>query len=328
MPGTARFIDLMEQIGYQLIMKSAFITVSGRPSAGKSTLINKICGYKVSIVSSTPQTTRNKIRGIVTDERGQLVFLDTPGYHISDKLINTQLKEVAEDAVSESDLILYVVDPTRDLGEEENKLLEFLSKSSSSIVIAFNKIDVLEERGKNKLEFIESLQNFFRKRISPSGSDDKRDISFFSVSAKSGEGVDKLLDKIYELSPEGEMMYPPDYYTDQDVEFRICEIIREKAINRTKEEIPHSVYVEIADTEMGFNPDGTEKLWVRAFLVAESESQKGILIGKGGEKIKAIRIAAKREIKSIFPYTVQLDLRVKVHKNWRKKGALLNRLIK
>lgn len=165
-------------------MKSAFITVSGRPSAGKSTLINKICGYKVSIVSSTPQTTRNKIRGIVTDERGQLVFLDTPGYHISEKLINTQLKEVAEDAVSESDLILYVVDPTRDLGEEENKLLEFLSKSSSSIVIAFNKIDVLEERGKNKTEFIESLQNFFRKRISPAGADDKRDISFFFCFCK------------------------------------------------------------------------------------------------------------------------------------------------
>ena len=307
-------------------MKSAFITVSGRPSAGKSTLINRICGYKVSIVSSTPQTTRNKIRGIYTDDRGQLVFLDTPGYHISDKLINTQLKEVAEDAVSESDLILYVVDPTRDIGEEENKLLEFLSKSSSSIVIAFNKTDVLEERGKNKPEFIESLQNFFRKRISR--SDDQRDISFFSVSAKTGKGVDNLLSKIYELSPDGEMMYPPDYYTDQDVEFRICEIIREKAINRTKEEIPHSVYVEIADTEMTYNPDGSEKLWVRAFLVAESESQKGILIGKGGEKIKSIRIAAKREIKSVFPYTVQLDLRVKVHKNWRKKGALLNRLIR
>ncbi len=307
-------------------MKSAFITVSGRPSAGKSTLMNKICGYKVSIVSSTPQTTRNKIRGIYTDERGQLVFLDTPGYHLSEKLMNTQLKEVAEDAVSESDLILYVVDPTRDIGEEENKLLEFLSKSSSPVVIAFNKIDVLEERGKNKKEFIESLQNFIKKRITPPGKE--REISFFSVSAKSGEGVDKLLGRIYELSPEGEMMYPPDYYTDQDVQFRICEIIREKAINRTKEEIPHSVYVEISDAEMGYNPDGTEKLWVRAFLVAESESQKGILIGKGGEKIKAIRIAAKREIKSVFPYTVQLDLRVKVHKNWRKKGALLNRLIK
>ena len=309
-------------------MKSAFITVSGRPSAGKSTLINRICGYKVSIVSSTPQTTRNKIRGIYTDERGQLVFLDTPGYHISDKLINTQLKEVAEDAVSESDMILYVVDPTRDIGNEENKLLDFLSKSRLPVAVAFNKTDVLEERGKNKQEFIESLQNFIKKRIMPPDKEKQREISFFSVSAKTGDGVDQLLAKVYELSPEGEMMYPPDYYTDQDVEFRISEIIREKAINRTKEEIPHSVYVEIADTEMSYNPDGSKKLWVRAFLVAESESQKGILIGKGGEKIKAIRIAAKREIKSVFPYTVQLDLRVKVHKNWRKKGALLNRLIK
>ena len=307
-------------------MKSAFITVSGRPSAGKSTLMNKICGYKVSIVSSTPQTTRNKIRGIFTDERGQLVFLDTPGYHLSEKLINTQLKEVAEDAISESELVLYVVDPTRDIGNEERKLLEFLASGTQPLVIAINKSDVLAEKGKDKPEFLDSLQNFIRKQLTIVNKD--RELYFFSVSARSGEGVDKLLDKIYDLSPEGEMMYPPDYYTDQDVQFRISEIIREKAINRTKEEVPHSIYVEISDIEMGENPDGSEKLWVRAFLVAESESQKGILIGKGGEKIKSIRLAAKKEIRSVFPYTVQLDLRVKVHPGWRKKGVLLNRLIK
>lgn len=307
-------------------MKSAFITVSGRPSAGKSTLMNKICGYKVSIVSSTPQTTRNKIRGIFTDERGQLVFLDTPGYHLSEKLINTQLKEVAEDAISESELVLYVVDPTRDIGNEERKLLEFLASGTQPLVIAINKSDVLAEKGKDKPEFLDSLQNFIRKQLTIVNKD--RELYFFSVSARSGEGVDKLLDKIYDLSPEGEMMYPPDYYTDQDVQFRISEIIREKAINRTKEEVPHSIYVEISDIEMGENPDGSEKLWVRAFLVAESESQKGILIGKGGEKIKSIRLAAKKEIRSVFPYTVQLDLRVKVHPGWRRKGGLLKRLIK
>ncbi len=307
-------------------MKSAFITVSGRPSAGKSTLINRICGYKVSIVSSTPQTTRNRIRGIITDNRGQLVFLDTPGYHLSEKIINTQLKTVAEEAVSESDLILYVVDPTRDIGEEEKGLIDFLAFSNQSVIIAINKMDVLEEKGKNNTEFIESLKNFIKKRITVNNRE--REIFFYAVSAKSGNGIKELIDRIYEISPEGEMMYPDDYYTDQDVSFRISEIIREKAINRTKEEIPHSVYVEIADIEMGINPDGSEKLWVRAFLVAESESQKGILIGKGGEKIKAIRIAAKKEIKSIFSYTVQLDLRVKVHPGWRKKGAFLSRLIK
>ena len=288
--------------------------------------MNKICGYKVSIVSSTPQTTRNKIRGIFTDERGQLVFLDTPGYHLSEKLINTQLKEVAEDAISESELVLYVVDPTRDIGNEERKLLEFLASGTQPLVIAINKSDVLAEKGKDKPEFLDSLQNFIRKQLTIVNKD--RELYFFLVSARSGEGVDKLLDKIYDLSPEGEMMYPPDYYTDQDVQFRISEIIREKAINRTKEEVPHSIYVEISDIEMGENPDGSEKLWVRAFLVAESESQKGILIGKGGEKIKSIRLAAKKEIRSVFPYTVQLDLRVKVHPGWRKKGVLLNRLIK
>lgn len=362
-------------------MKSAFVTLAGRPSAGKSTLINKICGHKVSIVSSSPQTTRNIIRGIYTCERGQLVFLDTPGYHISEKMINSQLRQVTESAVRSAEIILYVADCTRDIGEEERKILEYLAHSDdrtargndtgAALVAVINKTDIFDIPEANKEEALKSLGNFLRKSLAAPDSNkdqqnttpkkgiNKEDIPLCRVSAKSGEGVEELLDILFNLAPEGEQLYPDDIYTDQDVEFRISEIIREKAINRTKEEIPHSLYVEIADIEMRKAPNNNsiesngetdvvlddveidadaslddivsrkvESLWVRAFLVAESESQKGILIGKGGEKIRSIRLAAKREIKTIFPYPVTLDLQVKVNKNWRRKGMVLKRLIK
>jgi GTP-binding protein Era len=172
---------------------------------------------------------------------------------------------------------------------------------------------------------MESHENFLKKNLRK--KDVGKEISFCRISAMTGEGVDKLLDVMFEKSPQGEKLYPDDVYTDQDVSFRISEIIREKAVNRTKEEIPHSVYVEISDIEMKETPKG-EELWVRSFLIVESESQKKIVIGTGGEKIQAIKKAAKREIKSIFPYPVIIDLRVKVNQNWRKKRGVITRLIK
>lgn len=305
-------------------MKSSFVTLAGRPSSGKSTLINQICGHKVSIVSRTPQTTRNIIRGVYTESRGQLVFQDTPGYHISEKKLNVELKQITESAVDDAELILYVVDCMREPGEEEKKILEYLAAGNTRIVVAVNKTDLLELPEENKKITLESLGNFLRKNLRKFHKG--RDIAVVNVSARTGEGTGELLDAMFEFAPEGEMMYPEDIYTDQDVSFRISEIIREKAINRTMEEVPHSMYVEIADIEMSGTPPD-DALWVRAFLVVESESQKGILIGAAGEKIRAIKAAAKREIKGIFPYPVTLDLRVKVNKNWRKKGNILKGLI-
>jgi GTP-binding protein Era len=306
-------------------MKSAFVTLFGRPSSGKSTLINKICKQKISIVSSTPQTTRNIIRGIYSIEKGQIIFQDTPGYHISEKKINNQLKQVTEKAINNAEIILYVIDSSREIGEEEKNIIEYISLINSPVVIALNKIDILNFADKNKKEFFTGIENFLKKKLKEKYKD--RQISICQVSAKTGEKLDTLINMIFEYAEEGELFYPEDIYTDQDVTFRISEIIREKAINRTKEEIPHSLYVEIADIQT-IRTDGKESLWVRAFLIVESESQKGIVIGSGGEKIKAIRIAAKKEIKSIFPYPVQIDLRVKVNKNWRRKNSLLNNLIK
>ncbi len=307
-----------------MTMKSSFVTLAGRPSSGKSTLINQICGHKVSIVSRSPQTTRNIIRGVYTESRGQLVFQDTPGYHLSDKKLNIELKQITESAVDDAEMILYVVDCMREPGEEEKKILEFLSAVNTKIVAAVNKTDSLELPEPNKSITLESLGNFLRKNLKKIHRE--RDIAVVNVSARTGDGIEELLNAMFEFAPEGEQMYPDDIYTDQDVSFRISEIIREKAINRTREEVPHSMYVEIADIEMNGTPPD-EQLWVRAFLVVESESQKGILVGSAGEKIRAIKVAAKREIKGIFPYPVTLDLRVKVNKNWRKKGNLLKGLI-
>jgi len=307
-----------------LKMKSAFITLIGRPSSGKSTLVNKICGHKVSIVSATPQTTRNVIRGIFTEERGQLIFQDTPGYHISEKKINNELKHVTENAINDAEIILYVFDCTREPGAEEKRIIEYLSSLNAVIIVALNKIDLITIPEKNINEFMVSLENYLKKNLCK--KENNKDISMCHVSAMTGDGVDKLLDTMFDKAPSGEQLYPPDIYTDQDVSFRISEIIREKAVNRTKEEIPHSVYVEIADIEMTKTKLG-EELWVRAFLIVENESQKRIVIGSGGEKIQAIKKAAKREIKSIFPYPVIIDLRVKVNHNWRKKRGIITKLI-
>lgn len=306
-------------------MKSAFITLAGRPSSGKSTLLNRICSNKVSIVSATPQTTRNIIRGIYTEERGQLVFLDTPGYHISEKKINTALKSVTESAVEDAEIVLYLFDCTREPGSEEKMILEYLSSLDCPVVAAINKTDVPDLPPANKNEMLESLGNYIRKNLTKKKRE--RVVKIVRVSARTGEGVEKLLDELFGLSPEGEKYYPDDIYTDQEVSFRISEIIREKAINRTRQEVPHSLYVEISDIEMNGEP-GSESLWVRAFLVVENESQKGILVGQKGEKIRAIRMAAKKEIKSVFPWPVTLDLRVKANKNWRKKGGILSQLIR
>ncbi len=290
-------------------MKSAFISILGRPSAGKSTLLNKLCGKKVSIVAPTPQTTRNKIRGILSTEEGQLVFIDTPGFHVSEKKLNLQLKELSVSSLEESDLYIYVIDTARKIGEEENLLVTLFTPLQKKTIVVLNKDDLPEAH-------TDSINRKI-KQLLPS-------CTVISTSAYTGSGIETLKKALFDAAPEGEMMYPEEFYTDQPPEFRMAEIIREKAINRVKEEIPHSIFVEIADVEI--SDDGT-KGWIRAFLMVEKESQKGIVVGKGGEGIRAIRKAAQKELKRVFPYQVYLDLRVKVSSKWRKKDHILQKLI-
>ena len=290
------------------MMKSAFVTVCGRPSAGKSTLVNTICGHKVAIVSRTPQTTKNKIRGIYTVPEGQFVFLDTPGYYDSDKKSNLELQEITLSALDDSDLILYVTDMTREPGKEEEILAGIVTKTQRPLFVALNKCDNLtEELGDEASKTITERRNFFLNALKVTKE------HIFTISARTGDGVQELLKALMEAAPEGPMLYPEEYYTDQEVDFRISEIIREKVINRTQDEIPHCIRVNIQDMEMK-EENGMERLWVRAFLTVDTESQKRILIGHNGEMIGKIRKAAMREIKDIFPYSVHLDMKVKAAK--------------
>ena len=293
--------------------KSGIVAIIGRPSAGKSTLLNSLAGAKVSIVSPVPQTTRNAIRGIVNRPKGQLVFIDTPGYHDSDKKLNLLLKGIAKDRLPEADCILYLIDASREAGPEEASIIQLLAKSADKLVIGINKVDRQDARP-------DMVRLFLEKEL-PGVSHDR----IVELSAGTGKNTGVLLDAVYSVVPEGEAMYPEEYYTDQDVDFRIAEIIREKAILNTRQEIPHALDVEIADMEMKRNG---KELWVRAFIVVERETQKAMVIGKGASMIKKIRTEAKDEMKKIFDYYIRLDLQVRVHKNWRQKDPVLGRLMK
>ncbi len=289
-------------------MKSAFVALVGRPSSGKSTLLNQFCGHKVAIVSPVPQTTRNKIRGICHREGGQLVFIDTPGFHISERKFNRHLTNLILSAVREVDLILYLIDRSRLPAQEELGLMDLLAPFKGQLLVALNKSDI---------------QPTFEREIR-----DALDVSRFDrpvsvCSGLTGEGCDELLERLLQAAPEGEAFYPDDLYTDQEPEFRIAEIIREKAISQVRQEIPHSVFVDIADAELE-----DDVLWVRGFLCVERESQKGIMVGKKGSRIKQIRMEAEKELAGMFPYRVKLDLRVKAVPKWRRDSRLIKKLIR
>jgi GTP-binding protein Era len=292
--------------------KSAFVAVVGRPSVGKSTLVNQICGEKVAIVSAVPQTTRNAIRGILNRSEGQLVFVDTPGRHISDKKFNKKLTDLSGRQADDADLVLYVLDAARPPGPEEEDIVRWLAPLSKKTVAAVNKTDA---PGADYM----SMAAFLRERLPGL-------LGCFGLSALRNEGIEPLLSRLYEAAEYGDSLYPEEVYTDQEAGFRITEIIREQAINRLRQELPHSLYVDVADmefTETGDQP----RLWVRAFIVVERESQKGMVVGKGGAMIKAIRQAAQKDINRIFDWTIDLDLRVKTGKDWRHNDRVLRKII-
>lgn len=293
-------------------MKEATVSVIGRPSSGKSTLINTICEMKVSITSPTPQTTRQKIRGIYTDQRGQLIFIDTPGYHISEREINKRMQEVTISSLSDSDIILYILDGKREARKEEELICSLIKKAKRPIVAVINKKDILSEDDiKRTTAFVE---------------DNLGSISLLLASALLDEGVDEILIELFKKAEEGELLYSEDQYTDQDLEFRITEIIREKAISTLSDELPHALYVECADLEYN---EGSKEVWIRAFICVERDGQKGFIVGKGGQNIKRIGSEARKELKRIFPgSSVRLDLKVKTSEKWRQNSIILDKIFK
>lgn len=291
--------------------RNALVAILGRPSAGKSTFLNTACREPVSIVSSIPQTTRNAVRGIVNTSFGQLVFIDTPGYHESDKKLNLKLRALTEEALEGTDCVLYIIDASRKIGQEEFLTAALAAKYSERLIIAINKIDLKESDTKSIREFVkQNFTDFPEDRI-------------FEISAAEDQGINELLKGLYAISPVQPPLYTEELYTDQSIEFRASEVIRGEAINRLSEEIPHCLYVKVADIEKR----GESKLWVRAFLCVERESQKGIVIGKGAAMIKEIRTSSEKKLREIFPYKIQLDLQVKIDKNWRQHDSVLGKII-
>ncbi|MDR1278144.1 MAG: GTPase Era [Treponema sp.] len=297
--------------------KSAFVAVVGRPSAGKSTLVNKICGEKVAIVSAVPQTTRNAIRGILNRPDGQLVFVDTPGRHLSGKKFNKKLTEVSGRQAEDADLVLYVLDASRPPGPEEEAIAQWLAPLAGKTAAAINKIDA---PGANPAQAAAFLEEHL-----PGLKPERR----FPLSALRNEGIAPLLSCLYDMAEPGAPLYPEEYYTDQEAGFRIAEIIREQAINRLRQELPHSLYIDVADMEFTEAREDSPRprLWVRAFIVVERESQKGMVVGRDGAMIKAIRQAAQKNINRIFDWKVELDLRVKTGKDWRSNDQILRKII-
>lgn len=294
------------------VLRTGVVTIIGRPSAGKSTFLNTACQEDVSIVSPIPQTTRNAIKGIVNTSFGQLIFIDTPGYHDSDKKLNLKLKNVTENQIDGVDGVLYIIDSTRATGEEEIHTANLIKNLQDKTVIAINKTDLPASKPLPIRQFIaENLPQIPAERI-------------FEISAEKDIGINDVLKALYSITPEGQPIYDEELATDQDLSFRVCEVIRGEAINRLQDEIPHALYVEVADVE---HRNEGKKLWIRAFLCVERDSQKGIVIGKGASKIKEIRMAAIKKLSQIYIQKIDLDLQVKVDKNWRQRDYTLNRLI-
>jgi len=287
--------------------KSGFVSIVGRPNVGKSTLLNSIIGQKVAIVSDKPQTTRNRIQGIFTEQRGQVVFIDTPGVHKPKHRLGEYMADVTSRALREVDLILYVVDASIPPGSGEEYIIRNLIGIETPIFLVPNKIDLVE--GSKVLELIQVLANKMNfAEVVP-------------VSAAKRENLDRLISLLFDYLPVGPLYYPEDEYTDQPERFIVAEYIREKALYLTREEVPHSLAVEIEEFE-----DRRNMVYVRAAIYTERDSQKGIIIGKGGSMLKKIGEMARRDIESLLGTQVYLELWVKVKKDWRNSEAQLRNL--
>jgi GTP-binding protein Era len=291
-----------------LTFRSGFVAVVGRPNVGKSTLVNALVGRKVAIVSDKPQTTRRDIRGVLTTERHQVVFTDTPGFHKPRTLLGSRLNELVGEATQDVDVVIQVVDAKAGVGRGDAFVFERqVGSCAGAKVCAVNKLDAV--RGREEVPQLQAAADI--------GAWDE----IVPVSAKTGRGLGVLLDLIVARLPEGPAYYPSDEVTDQPLEVRLAEMVREKALAVTRQEVPHSIAVVVDELE---DEEGLTK--VHASLIVERDSQKGIVIGKGGETLQAIGSHAREEMELTLGGKVFLDLRVKVLKEWQRDPKALQRL--
>ncbi len=294
----------MEQHSEQ--KKSGFVTLIGRPNVGKSTLMNHLIGQKIAITSSKPQTTRNRIQTVYTDERGQIVFVDTPGIHKAKNRLGEYMVNVAEHTLSEVDVILWLVEPSTFIGAGERHIAEQLNKAKQPVILVINKIDTL----KNQQEILTFMDAY--KDICPFAE-------IVPVSALKKRNVDELTKVIFQYLPYGPQFYDEDTVTDQPMRQIAAELVREKALRLLEEEIPHGIAVTVE--KMSERKNGI--MDIEATIVCERDSHKGVIIGKGGSMLKRIGSAARRDIEEMMETKVNLQLWVKVRKEWRDNELLM-----
>ena len=288
-------------------LKSGFAALIGRPNVGKSTLMNRIIGQKIAITSNKPQTTRNRIQTVYTQEdRGQIIFLDTPGIHKANNKLGEYMVNVAESTLKDVDVVLWLVEPTNYVGAGEKHIAEKLTKVRVPVILVINKVDTVKKE--EILSFIDTYRKIYDfDEIVP-------------VSAKTGVNVDELLDTVFKYLPYGPMFYDEDTITDQPEKQIVAEMIREKALHALSDEIPHGIAVVIDRMKMR---GGAKIMDIDATIICERDSHKGIIIGKQGSMLKKIGTNARYEIEKMLDCQANLKLWVKVKKDWRDNDVLM-----
>lgn len=293
------------------MFKSGFVSIIGRPNVGKSTLLNQILKQKLTIVTSKPQTTRNKIQGIYTTDDCQIIFIDTPGIHKAHHELGNVMNKFAIGSLDAIDLVLFVVDASTKKGAGDDFILEELRKSKVPTILVLNKVDLVEDEVKLK-QNIDSYKEAFNF------------VGGLTISASNGHNIDLLIDKVKDQLDEGPMYYPEDQLLDQPIRFVVAEMIREKVLLKTKEEVPHSVAIMIEKFVEPKQENGIVEIY--AAIIVDRESQKKIIIGKKGSMIKEIGTLARKDIVNLLGNKVYLELFVKVVPNWRDNKMMLRSL--
>ncbi|OGX43093.1 MAG: GTPase Era [Omnitrophica WOR_2 bacterium RIFCSPLOWO2_12_FULL_50_9] len=292
-------------------LRCGVVTIVGRPNTGKSTLLNRILKEKVAIVSRVPQTTRHQIRGIYNDERGQIIFIDTPGLHVGRDQLDKFMNQASGATLHEADCVIYLVDTSRRIGEEENYAVDKLKSVQAPLILALNKVDL-------KGEYLPDYISLWEKAKGQSVNEMKN-FTLLPLSSQEGINVDKLIDILFDYLPEGPALYPVDTVSDVPQKMVIADIIREKFFELMKQEIPHALGVMIEEMQ----PRRQKVVYIKALILVERESQKEIVIGKQGAVLKNVGTLARAELEDLLEAKVFLELYVKVQKDWRDNAAFL-----
>lgn len=288
--------------------KSGFVSIIGRPNVGKSTFVNRVIGHKIAIMSDKAQTTRNKIQGVMTRDDAQIIFIDTPGIHKPKHKLGDYMMRVAKNTLSEIDAIMFMVNVNEDIGRGDEYIMEMLKNVKTPIFLVLNKIDLVHpDTLMPKIEQYQSYMDF---------------TDIIPISALEGLNVDHFIDVLKSFLPEGPKYYPDNQISDHPEQFVVSEIIREKILRLTSEEIPHAIGVNV-DRMIKEDED---RVRIEATIYVERDSQKGIVIGKGGKKLKEVGKRARRDIEMLLGSKVYLELWVKVQRDWRNKVNFIRQI--